>query len=156
MPLVPGNPIDVYVGSRIRLRRLMLGMSQTKLADQLGVTFQQVQKYEKGANRVGASRLQHIADVLKVPISFFFENGGDADKESGLGEANDVAGFVSTKEGMELNRAFFAITDTKVRQSIVALTKSLAGSTGGTEDDQRRRSSGGDELHTDHARGTDA
>src|ERR1043165_6109467 len=68
------NPIDVHVGSRVRLRRMMLGMSQEKLGERLGITFQQIQKYEKGSNRIGASRLQHIASVLTVPVSFFFEN----------------------------------------------------------------------------------
>jgi transcriptional regulator with XRE-family HTH domain len=66
------NPTDKYVGSRVRMRRLMLGMSQEKLGEKLGLTFQQVQKYEKGTNRIGASRLQHIAQILKVPVSFFF------------------------------------------------------------------------------------
>ena len=67
------NPIDRYVGARVRMRRMMLGMSQEKLGDALGLTFQQVQKYEKGANRIGASRLQHIAVIFQVPVSFFFE-----------------------------------------------------------------------------------
>ena len=69
------NPIDVHVGSRVRLRRMMLGMSQEKLGESLGITFQQIQKYEKGTNRIGASRLQHIATILKVPVAFFFEDG---------------------------------------------------------------------------------
>src|SRR5690606_13936188 len=75
------NPIDIHVGSRVRLRRMMLGMSQEKLGEGLGITFQQIQKYEKGTNRIGASRLQHIARILSVPVSFFFEDapgGGDA------------------------------------------------------------------------------
>ena len=67
------NPTDKYVGSRVRMRRLMLGMSQEKLGEKLGLTFQQVQKYEKGTNRIGASRLQHISQILKVPVSFFFD-----------------------------------------------------------------------------------
>ncbi|RUY60953.1 XRE family transcriptional regulator, partial [Mesorhizobium sp. M7A.F.Ca.CA.001.13.1.1] len=68
------NPIDIHVGSRIRLRRNMLGMSQEKLGENLGITFQQIQKYEKGTNRVGASRLQAIASILGVPVAFFFED----------------------------------------------------------------------------------
>src|SRR5436189_681918 len=67
------NPVDVHVGSRVRLRRMMLGMSQEKLGESLGITFQQIQKYEKGTNRIGASRLQHIARVLTMPVSYFFE-----------------------------------------------------------------------------------
>ena len=76
------NPIDIHVGSRVRLRRMMLGMSQEKLGESLGITFQQIQKYEKGTNRIGASRLQHIATVLKVPVSFFFEDAPGTPEEA--------------------------------------------------------------------------
>ncbi|MCV9963208.1 helix-turn-helix domain-containing protein [Pararhizobium sp. BT-229] len=119
------NSIDVHVGGRIRFRRTMLGLSQEKLGDSLGITFQQVQKYEKGTNRVGASRLQNIASILGVPISFFFEEttvaGADAPNE-----ITDISLFISSSEGLALNRAFMSIPDPAVRQSIVKLAKSVA------------------------------
>jgi transcriptional regulator with XRE-family HTH domain len=125
------NPTDIHVGSRIRLRRNMLGMSQEKLGENLGITFQQVQKYEKGTNRVGASRLQAIASILEVPVSFFFDDapgqGGDAAK--GFSEENSttyVVDFLSSSEGIQLNRAFARITDPKVRRKIIDLIKTLA------------------------------
>lgn len=126
------NPIDIHVGSRIRLRRTMLGMSQEKLGESLGITFQQIQKYEKGTNRVGASRLQNISSILNVPVSFFFEDapgepagGGPA----GMAEAsssNYVVDFLSSSEGLQLNRAFVKISDPKVRRRVVDLVKALA------------------------------
>src|ERR1051325_9669588 len=98
------NPIDIHVGSRIRLRRTMLGMSQEKLGESLGITFQQIQKYEKGTNRVGASRLQNISSILNVPVSFFFEDApGDQSGQSGMAEAsssNYVVDFLSSSEGL--------------------------------------------------------
>lgn len=125
------NPIDIHVGSRIRLRRTMLGMSQEKLGESLGITFQQIQKYEKGTNRVGASRLQNISSILNVPVSFFFEDapGDHADATTGLAEAtssNYVVDFLSSSEGLQLNRAFVRITDPKVRRKLVDLVKALA------------------------------
>lgn len=118
------NPIDVHVGSRIRLRRTMLGMSQEKLGDSLGITFQQVQKYEKGANRVGASRLQHIAEILNVPIPFFFEGSpGAIDDENRQESTSD---FMNSKECVALAAAFSAIEDKRVRQSILSLVRSLS------------------------------
>ena len=98
------NPIDIHVGSRVRLRRMMLGMSQEKLGESLGITFQQIQKYEKGTNRIGASRLQHIATVLAVPVSFFFEDapGAPSPAKPGMAEArpaNYVIDFLSSSEG---------------------------------------------------------
>ncbi|MFP5077681.1 helix-turn-helix domain-containing protein [Rhizobium sp. YIM 134829] len=126
------NPIDIHVGSRIRLRRTMLGMSQEKLGESLGITFQQIQKYEKGTNRVGASRLQNISAILNVPVSFFFEDApGDAagGAPAGLSEAsssNYVVDFLSSSEGLQLNRSFVKITDPKVRRKIVDLVKALA------------------------------
>ncbi len=125
------NPIDTHVGSRVRLRRNMLGMSQEKLGDALGITFQQIQKYEKGANRVGASRLQAIANVLNVPVSFFFDDApGEAGAVNrGLGEENSttyVVDFLNSTEGLQLNRAFVKITDAKVRRKIIDLVKSLS------------------------------
>jgi len=125
------NPIDIHVGSRIRLRRTMLGMSQEKLGEALGITFQQIQKYEKGTNRVGASRLQNISTILNVPVSFFFEDapGDPSTGQPGMAEANSsnyVVDFLSSSEGLQLNRAFIKIPDPKVRRKLVDLVKSLA------------------------------
>nr|CAD6603379.1 XRE family transcriptional regulator [Rhizobium sp. TCK] len=125
------NPIDIHVGSRIRLRRTMLGMSQEKLGESLGITFQQIQKYEKGTNRVGASRLQNISSILNVPVSFFFEDAPGENRASpaGMEEAsssNFVVDFLSSSEGLQLNRAFVKISDPKVRRRIVDLVKALA------------------------------
>jgi transcriptional regulator with XRE-family HTH domain len=124
------NPIDIHVGSRIRLRRTMLGMSQEKLGESLGITFQQIQKYEKGTNRVGASRLQNISSILNVPVSFFFEDApGDQGGQGGMAEAsssNYVVDFLSSSEGLQLNRAFVKISDPKIRRRVVDLVKALA------------------------------
>jgi len=125
------NPIDIHVGGRIRLRRNMLGMSQEKLGENLGITFQQIQKYEKGTNRVGASRLQAIASILEVPPAFFFEDAPGQEPSAGRGFAEDssmnsVMEFCSSTEGLQLNRAFVKITDTKVRRRILDLVKSLS------------------------------
>lgn len=125
------NPIDVHVGSRIRLRRNMLGMSQEKLGENLGITFQQIQKYEKGTNRVGASRLQAIASIIGVPVAFFFEDapGQEAAGQRGFAEeapANYAVEFCSTPEGLQLNRGFVKIADPKVRRRIIDLVKSLS------------------------------
>lgn len=124
------NPVDTHVGSRIRMRRLMLGMSQEKLGENLGITFQQVQKYEKGTNRVGASRLQAISDTLGVKPSFFFEGmegsaNVPADGE-GSSEIVGINGFLGSKEGLDLNKAFIKITDSTVRKKVVALVRALA------------------------------
>jgi transcriptional regulator with XRE-family HTH domain len=123
------NPIDIHVGSRIRLRRTMLGMSQEKLGESLGITFQQIQKYEKGTNRVGASRLQNISSILNVPVAFFFEDAPGEGGGSGLAEpssSNYVVDFLSSSEGLQLNRAFVRISDPKVRRKLVDLVKALA------------------------------
>jgi transcriptional regulator with XRE-family HTH domain len=124
------NPVDKYVGSRIRMRRIMLGMSQEKLGESLGLTFQQVQKYEKGTNRVGASRLQQISEILQVPVSFLFEGGpGAALNANGLAEAPSpayVSDFLATSEGLALTRAFTRINDSKLRRSIVDLVEQIA------------------------------
>ncbi len=129
------NPIDIHVGSRVRLRRMMLGMSQEKLGENLGITFQQIQKYEKGTNRIGASRLQHIARVLTVPVSFFFEDAPgsvheDSQGHDGLAErpsASYVVDFLSSSEGVQLNKAFTRIRDAKVRRKIIELVRAMAG-----------------------------
>ena len=125
------NPIDVHVGSRIRLRRNMLGVSQEKLGESLGITFQQIQKYEKGTNRVGASRLQAIASILNAPVSFFFDGAPDETGERtapGFAEDNAayVTDFLNSSEGIQLNRAFVKITDPKVRRRVLDLVKALA------------------------------
>ncbi|KAB2700865.1 helix-turn-helix domain-containing protein [Brucella haematophila] len=125
------NPIDVHVGSRIRLRRNMLGLSQEKLGENLGITFQQIQKYEKGTNRVGASRLQAISAILNVPVSFFFEDapGSTPVGQEGFAEDNEatyVVDFLNSNEGVQLTRAFTKISDPKVRRKIIDLVKSLA------------------------------
>ena len=127
------NPIDIHVGSRVRLRRMILSMSQEKLAEKLGLTFQQVQKYEKGINRIGASRLYDLSRVLGVAVQFFFDDAPVANATNhataGFAEQsgdNYIVDFLNTRDGMELNRAFLRITDAKVRRSIVDLVRSLA------------------------------
>lgn len=129
------NPMDIHVGSRVRLRRMLLGMSQEKLGDHLGLTFQQVQKYEKGINRIGASRLFDLSKTLGVPIDYFYEDApnfspGMAEEQTGYsdkGSENSVFEFLSTREGLELNKSFVKISDPRVRRSIVDLVKSVAG-----------------------------
>jgi transcriptional regulator with XRE-family HTH domain len=124
------NPTDKYVGSRVRMRRIMLGMSQEKLGEALGLTFQQVQKYEKGTNRIGASRIQKIADILQVPVSFLFEGGpGSEVGAEGFSEAPStayVSDFLATSEGLALTRAFTRIPDAKLRRSIVDMVEQIA------------------------------
>ena len=124
------NPVDKYVGSRVRMRRIMLGMSQEKLGEALGLTFQQIQKYEKGTNRVGASRIQQISEILQVPVSFLFEGSptGTASSEN-FGEGTSpsyISDFLATSEGLALTRAFTRITDAKLRRSIVDLVEQIA------------------------------
>ena len=123
------NAIDVYVGSRVRMRRLLLGLSQERLADQIGVTFQQVQKYEKGMNRIGASRLQKIAEVLSASPSYFFQQDDAPLTLEGLEmqqKADPVSEFLRSKEGLMLNRAFLKISDPQIREKIVSLVKAMA------------------------------
>ena len=125
------NPVDKHVGSRIRMRRLMLGMSQEKLGDGLGLTFQQVQKYEKGTNRIGAGRLQHISQLLQVPVPFFFEGAPHLPGEpSGIGPAPSPAyvfNFLATSDGLALTKAFMRIKEIRVRRRIVGLVEEIAG-----------------------------
>jgi transcriptional regulator with XRE-family HTH domain len=130
------NPIDVHVGARVRLRRTLLGMSQEKLGEALGLTFQQVQKYERGANRVGASRLFDLSRVLDVPVSFFFDDMSEEVEAlsprliSGLAE--EPAGFdadpMTKRETLELVRAYYRITDPQVRKRVLDLAKALGSS----------------------------
>ncbi len=126
------NPIDKHVGSRVRMQRVLIGMSQERLGGALGLTFQQVQKYEKGTNRIGASRLQQIAGILKVPPAFFFEkmpdDGTAAHGAPGLAEEGSgfVVDFLSTSEGLMLNKAFVRIKEARVRKKIIDLVNALA------------------------------
>jgi transcriptional regulator with XRE-family HTH domain len=125
------DPVDKYVGSRVRMRRIMLGMSQEKLGEALGLTFQQIQKYEKGTNLVGASRIQQISEILQVPVSFLFEGGPRkttaADEGGGEGSSPTyVSDFLATSEGLALTRAFTRISDAKLRRSIVDLVEKIA------------------------------
>lgn len=130
------NPIDKHVGSRVRMRRVLLGMSQEKLGEALSLTFQQVQKYEKGTNRIGASRLQQISMILNVPPAYFFDGAPSFEEgvelnplHSATAEAGSayVVDFLSTTEGLQLNRAFARINDAKVRKRIVDLVTAIAG-----------------------------
>ncbi|MEW6437245.1 MAG: helix-turn-helix transcriptional regulator [Pseudomonadota bacterium] len=131
------NPIDRHVGSRVRMRRILLGMSQEKLGEALGLTFQQIQKYEKGTNRIGASRLQQISRTLNVPPAFFFdgapsqddplENGGEHHAVAEPPSSTFILDFIATAEGLHLNKAFARIQDPKVRKRIIDLIASLAG-----------------------------
>jgi len=127
------NPIDKHVGSRVRMRRMMLGMSQEKLGDALGLTFQQVQKYEKGTNRIGASRLQQISIILQVPVAFFFEGApvvAGSPGPVGMEEAPSpayVSDFLATTDGLSLTKAFMRIPDAKLRRRIVDLVQQIAG-----------------------------
>jgi transcriptional regulator with XRE-family HTH domain len=123
------NPIDKHVGSRVRMRRMMLQMSQEKLGEELALTFQQVQKYEKGTNRIGASRLQQIAQVLQVPVSFFFEGapGASAPPDGGAPSPNFVSDFLASADGLALTRAFMRLKNPKLRRRIVDLVEEIAG-----------------------------
>ncbi len=127
------NDVDTHVGSRVRVRRMLMGMSQEKLGESLGLTFQQVQKYEKGTNRIGASRLFALAQVLGVPIQYFYDelnsNHSAPMTASGFSERpadTYVVDFLGSREGLELNKSFVRITDPKVRRSVIDLVRSLA------------------------------
>jgi transcriptional regulator with XRE-family HTH domain len=125
------NPVDVHVGSRVRLRRTLLGMSQEKLGDALSLTFQQVQKYERGANRIGASRLYDLSRVLDVPVAYFFDEFGDqpARAGGGLGEESGETyqpNPMMKRETLELVRAYLRIADPQIKRRVFELTKALA------------------------------
>ena len=126
----PPNPADKHVGSRVRMRRFMLGMSQTTLADALGLSFQQVQKYEKGTNRISASRLQKMSNVLQVPVPFFFEGlPSSASASKGKAEAQSpgyVADFLATSDSLSLTKAFRQIKSRNLRSAIVHLVEEIA------------------------------
>ena len=125
----PPDPTDKHVGNRVRMRRLMLDMSQTKLADALGITFQQVQKYEKGINRISASRLQHTSNILLVPIPVFFEglpSSANASKGKAVAPSPDyVTAFLATSDGLSLTKAFMQIRRRDLRSAIVHLVEEI-------------------------------
>ncbi len=126
------DPIDVHVGGRVRLRRLLIGMSQEKLGTALGLTFQQIQKYERGANRIGSSRLFRISQFLDVPVSFFFDDmSGVVGGGGGLREAGQTrfeADYFGRRESQELLRNYYRIGDTTVRKRLLSLVKAVAAS----------------------------
>ncbi len=130
MPKKQANPVDARVGHRVRLRRMLMGMSQERLGELLGLTFQQVQKYEKGVNRIGAGRLFEIAGILGVPIGFFYEDAEDAlNAKPGFAEDDDsgsVMEFIASGEGLQLTLAFMGIKDPKVRRRILDLVRELS------------------------------
>lgn len=129
MPKKQANPIDGQVGNRVRLRRMLVGMSQERLGELLGLTFQQVQKYEKGVNRIGAGRLYQVAQILGVPINYFYEGVINQSAESirnGDSSTPPVMEFLSSGEGLQLTLAFMRIKDSKVRKRVIDLVKSLA------------------------------
>ena len=131
VPKKQANPIDAHVGHRVRLRRMLIGMSQERLGELLGLTFQQVQKYEKGVNRIGAGRLYEIAGILGVPVSFFYEDMDAAAAESaasagGTAEPPPIMEFISSGEGIQLSLAYMRVKDAKVRRKILDLVRSLA------------------------------
>jgi transcriptional regulator with XRE-family HTH domain len=137
VPKKQANPIDAQVGNRVRLRRMLIGMSQERLGELLGLTFQQVQKYEKGVNRIGAGRLFEVAKILGVPIDYFYEG---ASGQQAVHAAPDdrhppVMEFVSSGEGLQLSLAFMRIKDQKVRKRVLDLVKSLATDNGADKDD---------------------
>jgi transcriptional regulator with XRE-family HTH domain len=125
------NPVDKFVGSRVRMRRMMLSMSQEKLADALGLTFQQVQKYEKGTNRISASRLQAISQILEVPVHFFFDGAPQSAKGAqGFADSPSpayVTDFLTTSDGLALVKAFVRIKEAAVRRSIVRMVEAITG-----------------------------
>ena len=131
MPRGEINPTDKHVGARLRMRRLMLDMSQTDVAGALGLTFQQLQKYEKGSNRISASRLQHLSQILQVPVPFFFEGAPAASGPQAGGETAEapsssyVSDFLATSDGLDLVKAFMCIKDAKLRRAIVQLVEGI-------------------------------
>src|SRR6185437_2686819 len=140
------NPVDVHVGSRVRLRRTLLGMSQEKLGDALGLTFQQVQKYERGANRVGASRLYDLSRVLDVPVSYFFEEfGGESALQMVAGDSAAADPYQSNpmmkRETLELVRAYLRIADPQIKRRVFELTKALASAYPGASESPEEPSS---------------
>ena len=135
MPKKSPNSTDKHVGSRVRMRRMMLEMSQTELGNDIGLTFQQVQKYEKGTNRIGAGRLHEISRILQVPISFFFEGsprepGAHRSESDGAPLPTYVTDFLATSDGLALTKAFMQIKDANLRRRIVSLVQEITGERG--------------------------
>jgi transcriptional regulator with XRE-family HTH domain len=126
MPKKQANPIDIQVGNRVRIRRMLIGMSQERLGDLLGLTFQQVQKYEKGVNRIGAGRLYEVSRILNVPVDFFYQGVASEPGAPAPEASPPVLEFVSSGEGLQLSLAFMKIKDTKVRKRVLDLVKSLS------------------------------
>ncbi|MPZ36642.1 MAG: helix-turn-helix domain-containing protein [Rhizobiales bacterium] len=120
------NPVDQHVGSRVRMRRMMLGVSQEKLGYGLGLTFQQVQKYEKGVNRIGASRLQQIAGILQVPVAFFFEGAPGAGPTKGADGADIIGQFFSLPYAMELAQSYVAIAHNADRRIVADVARRVS------------------------------
>jgi len=124
------NPVDIHVGGRVRLRRMLVGLSQEKLGMSMGLTFQQIQKYEKGVNRIGASRLFRLSQILDVPVQFFFDGMQAINASTAVGMAEPkqesfLYEFLNTRDGLELNRAFVKVTDPQVRKSVIELVRSI-------------------------------
>jgi transcriptional regulator with XRE-family HTH domain len=132
------NDVDRHVGSRVRMRRMLIGMSQEKLGDALGLTFQQVQKYEKGTNRISASRLQQIAQVLGVTIDFLYGETANGDMQGGFAEpaSGGYDAELLTADSLKLLRAYREIKDRKVRRRLVDLAQALAGQVGDVPDER--------------------
>jgi len=127
VPAKPPNPIDIYVGRRVRMRRIEINMSQEFLGEQIGLTFQQIQKYEKGTNRIGASRIQQIGKVLEVPASFFFDGApGGWEGENNSQTSSALLELLGTHEGQILISSFVRITDADIRRSFVCLIEKAA------------------------------
>jgi transcriptional regulator with XRE-family HTH domain len=122
----PPNLTDAYVGGRVLARRLAVGLSQSDLANRSGVTFQQIQKYERGTNRISASRLQEFSRALQVPVGFFFEGGPSQDSGKEDSNAGEVVAFAISADGVALTNAFMRINNKKLRRSIVALVEQIA------------------------------
>jgi transcriptional regulator with XRE-family HTH domain len=131
LPKKKANPVDAHVGYRVRLRRMLIGMSQERLGELLGLTFQQVQKYERGINRIGAGRLFEVSEILGVPINFFYEgiDGVQAASESNGDRPSAVMDFLSSSEGIQLSTAYMSIKDTKVRRRILDLVRTISDDT---------------------------
>ena len=129
---MPSHPVDVYVGNKLRARRVVLGMSQEAIGKAIGVTFQQIQKYERGINRMGSSRLYEFSKLLNIPVQYFFEGYNDFDQSQDYSTAvaEEAQGFehdaMTRRETLELVRAYYSIKDEKVRKRFADLLKSMA------------------------------
>ncbi len=139
------HPIDIHVGSRVKLRRMILGLSQESLGKSLGLTFQQIQKYEKGVNRIGASRMFEMAQLLNVPVQFFYDELGGDGAAPGFAESEGGAALmelVNSPEGVQLCRYFSSIQDSEVKKRVLDLVKSIAENEGGPGRGSGRQSGG--------------